>query len=160
MGDLNLGKSSAEELIELADMDMASKSVSRSMLSRIYSRMGDVQSAQEILDEAHRKGEITQTHYYDQVFMLWAQADLYVAEKNWKAAWGAFEELVNLTGEKSFHWFSRRASVDWGEALLKRGEPEDVKRASEIIQESLLDYQDMGADGFVKLLEERLGNYQ
>jgi tetratricopeptide (TPR) repeat protein len=156
MGDLNLGKSSAEELIELADMDMASKSVSRSLLSRVYSRMGEVQSAQELLDQARHKGENSRTHYYDRVFILWAQADLHVAEKNWKAAWGAYEELVNLTGERDFRWFSRRASVDWAEALIKRGEPEDVIRAREIYQESLQDYQEMGAEGFVELIEDRL----
>jgi serine/threonine protein kinase/tetratricopeptide (TPR) repeat protein len=155
-GDLDLGRSYAEDLIELADKDMASKSVSRSLLSRIYSRMGEVQSAQELLDQARRKGEITQTHYYDQVFILWAQADLNLAEKKWLAAWQAYEELVNLTGERNFRWFSRRASVDWAEALLKRGEPKDANKARQILQESLMDYQDMGADGFVKMVADQL----
>ncbi|MBK5107128.1 MAG: protein kinase [Anaerolineales bacterium] len=155
-GDYNLGKSFAEQLIELADLNMASKSVSRSLLSRIYSRTGNVDKGQELLDQAHRMGEITQTHFYDQVFMLWALAELYAAEEKWEAAWQTYEELVNLTGEKNFRWFSRQASVDWAQALRKRGEPEDVKRAREILQESLQDYQEMGAEGFVKFIEDKL----
>ncbi len=157
-GDFNLGKSFAEQLIELADLDMASKSVSRSLLSRIYSRMGEIQSAQESLDQAHLKGEITQSHFYDQVFTLWAQADLYVAEEKWKEAWGTYEQLVNLTGGKKFHWYSRQASIDWAEALLKRGETKDVNMGRQMLQESLQDFQNMGAEVFVKISSDRLSD--
>jgi tetratricopeptide (TPR) repeat protein len=159
-GDLDSGRTFAEEMIALADMDMTSKSVSRSLLSRIISRMGEILSAQELLDQAQQKGEITQTHYYDQIFMHWAQADLYVAEEKWDEALGIYEELINLTGEKKFHWFSRRASVDWAEALIKRGEPDDVQRAKEMLQESLQDYQKMGAEGFVARIESRLSDLE
>jgi tetratricopeptide (TPR) repeat protein len=159
MGAIDLGKSSAEELIKLSDI-MGSKSVSRSLLSIINSRMGEVQSAQELLDQAHQMGEITQTHFNDQIFLVWAQADLYVAEEKWKEAWGTFEQLVNLTGEKKFRWFSRRVSVDWAEALLKRGKPEDVKQASEMFQESLLDFQEMGAEGFVARIKTQISDLE
>jgi len=125
-------------------------------LSRIYSRMGEIQSAQESLDQAHLKGEITQSHFYDQVFTLWAQADLYVAEEKWKEAWGTYEQLVNLTGGKKFHWHSRQASIDWAEALLKRGETKDVNMGRQMLQESLQDFQNMGAAGFVERIESRI----
>jgi tetratricopeptide (TPR) repeat protein len=159
-GDLDSGRSSAQDLIELADSNMASKSVSRSLLSRIYSRMGEAQRAQQLLEQAQRKGEITQTHYYDQVFMHWAQADLFVAEEKWDEALGTYEELINLTGENNFRWFSRQASVDCAEVLLKRGEADDVQRAKEMLQESLQDYQQMGAEGFVARIESRLSDLE
>jgi tetratricopeptide (TPR) repeat protein len=135
---------------------MSSQAISHSLLSRVYSHMGKIQDAQDQLELAHNQGEKTQSHYYDQVFRLWSQADLYVAEEKWEVARQTYEKLVNLTGEKDFRWFSRRASTDWAEALLKRGEPEDVKRAREILQESLQDYQEMGAEGFVKIIEDKL----
>jgi tetratricopeptide (TPR) repeat protein len=143
-------------MIDLADKDMASKSVSRSLLSRILSCKGEIQSSREMIAEAHSKGVVTQIHYYDQVFLLWAQADLYVAEKKWDEAWMVFEKLVSMTGEKSFRWFSRQAYVDWAEALIARGEPEDITQARKMLQESLEDFKDMGADGFVNMIEDRL----
>jgi tetratricopeptide (TPR) repeat protein/predicted Ser/Thr protein kinase len=156
IGDFDQGKSSAEHMIELADLNMSSQAISHSLLSMVYSRMGVLQDAQEQLELAHTNGQKTQSHFYDQVFRLWAQAYLYVSEEKWEEAWGTYEKLVNLTGEKDFRWFSRRASTDWAEALLKRGEPEDVKCARKILQESLQDYQEMGAEGFVKFIEDKL----
>jgi tetratricopeptide (TPR) repeat protein len=154
--DLANGESAAKDMIDLADQDTASKSVSRSLLSRILSRKGEIQSSREMIAEARSKGVVTQTHYYDQVFLAWAQADLYVAEKNWDEAWLAFEKLVNLTGERNFYWFSRQAYVDWAEALIARGEPDDTNQARQMLQESLEDFKDMGANGFVRMIEDRL----
>jgi len=156
IGDFDQGKSSAEQMIELADLNMSSQAISHSLLSMVYSRMGVLQDAKEQLELAHTNGQKTQSHYYDQVFRLWAQADLYVAEEKWEEAWQTYEKLVNLTGEKDFRWFSRQAGVDWSQALLKRREPNDIQQAKDILQESLLDYQEMGAGGFVKFIEDKL----
>jgi hypothetical protein len=105
-------------------------------------------------------GEITQTHFTDQIILVWAQAEVYVAEEKRKEAWGTYEELVNQAGEKKFRWFSRRASLAWAEALIKRGEPGDVQRAKEMLQESLQDYLQMGAEGFVARIESRLSDLE
>jgi predicted ATPase/predicted Ser/Thr protein kinase len=159
-GDLNRGKHSAEQLIDLANQGIASQSISHSLLSRVYSRMGEVQKAQAQLEIAKRKGIRTQTRYVDQVHKLWAKAYLSTAKSDWNAAREEYKQLINLTGEKDFCWLSRQTSVDWAEALLKRGEPEDVEQAREILQDSLQDFQDMSADGFVSRIETRLNEIE
>ena len=42
------------------------------------------------------------------------------------------------------------------DALLIRGEIEDEVKARELLEEALREYQDMGADGFVELVDNIL----
>jgi serine/threonine protein kinase/tetratricopeptide (TPR) repeat protein len=159
-GDLERGKSYAEQLIELSKIDMASKPISHSLLSRVYSKMGEIELAEEQLERALSPGENTQSDFYDQVFTLWAKADLSAAKKDWEAALRSYEQLISLTGDHDFHWLSRRASLDWAETLIMRAEPGDNNLAIQSLKDSLQDFQDMGADGFVPRIEARINEIE
>jgi len=55
-------------------------------------------------------------------------------------------------------WIYARALIDLGDSLSGRNEPGDLKRARETYQESLDMFTEMGAPGYIKVLEERLGD--
>lgn len=154
--DLAGGESTASEMLKLADIDMTSKPVAHSMLSRILSRKGEVAQSSEMIAEARRAGVLSHSHYYDQVFLTWAEADLFVAEEKWESAWKTYEKLKKMTEEKEFYWFAAQAYLDWVEAHIKRGEPEDIIEARHMLQKSLEDFTRMGADGFVSRVEDQI----
>jgi tetratricopeptide (TPR) repeat protein len=156
--DFELGKTAAEELIELGKVGGGSKSIGHSLLSRIYSRNGEINKAAQPLEEAYREAEVSQTEYLDHLYLLWAQADLYVAQKNWEEALKTFPDLIELITGKGLRWHRSQALVDWAEAHLARAEPEDKDKAINILREAHSEFQDMGADGFVQRVAEQLEN--
>jgi hypothetical protein len=102
--------------------------------------------------------EVTQSEYWDQLWLLWAQADLLVAQKNWEEALQTFPDIIELTTEKGLRWHRSQTLVVWADAYLTRNQPGDVGKAREILEEAQSEFQDMGADGFVQMVEELLAN--
>jgi hypothetical protein len=54
------------------------------------------------------------------------------------------------------HWGLARRLIDLGDSLVGRNEPGDLERAQGIYQQSLDMFTEMGAPGYIKVLEERL----
>ena len=156
--DFESGKIAAKEMIELSRVGMRSKSVPHSSLSQIYSRGGEIQKAILLLEQAHKEAEVTQSEYWDQLWLLWAQVDLLVAQKNWEEALQTFPDIIELTTEKGLRWHRSQTLVVWADAYLTRNQPGDVGKAREILEEAQSEFQDMGADGFVQMVEELLAN--
>ena len=150
------GKTAAEEMIELAKGGTWSKSVPHSYLSRVYSQAGEIQQATEQLVEAKLEAEVTQSEYLDQIHYMWAQADLEVAEKHWESAWSNYGDLIDLLATRKLRWYRTLALVDLAEAHLSRGETQDREKGIQYLQESLEEFKEMGADGFVKMVEDQL----
>jgi len=50
-----------------------------------------------------------------------------------------------------------RSLIDLGDALLGRNEPGNHERARQTYRESLDMFTEMGAPGYIKVLEKRLG---
>jgi hypothetical protein len=46
--------------------------------------------------------------------------------------------------------------VEWAEAMLARDEPGDGEKALEMLGEALREFAEMGAEGYVSIVEERL----
>jgi tetratricopeptide (TPR) repeat protein len=153
--DFELGKSVSEEITNLGDLGIGFASTGYALLSRVNSQMGEIEKAIQNLSEAQKlAGE--RTRYLEQLFILWAQAELFVAQRKWEQAWKKYSELIELTTQKRFRWHRAWANVDWADALLTHSEVEDWQRAQELLEEALSEYQDMGADGFVELLAGKL----
>jgi tetratricopeptide (TPR) repeat protein/predicted Ser/Thr protein kinase len=155
-GDLEQGKSAAEEMITLAEKEHTSEPMARSFLSRIYTQKGELQKAWKQLDEAKKTVKNRWFEFIDPMFLLWAQADLLVAEKNWDEAWLTYDELLKWTAEKSLRWHTTRILFEWAEAHINRNAPGDVKKALEMLEKAMAEFDEMGADGFVKVTKDKL----
>ena len=158
--DFDLGKSVAQEMIDLAELGVGYKPIAYSIMSRIYSLVGQIQEAIHNLDEAQKAIDTNKDRYIEQMILLWAQTYLFVAQQKWEKAWQAFQELIQLTALKGFRWHRALALTDWADALLKRGRTEDLEKARELLQEAQREYQDMGAHGFVELVAEKISAFQ
>ncbi len=157
-GDIERGKQASKELIGLAEKGMTRKQIAYSYLSRVYSRKGEIKNAQSLLEQAIDESQNFGQSDFDQLFILWAQAELKVAEKNWDDAWMTYERLIDLGTKYGFLWHSNRVRVDWATALMARGEPNDKEKARQLLETAISEDRKMGADGFVQRVAEQLEN--
>jgi hypothetical protein len=72
----------------------------------------------------------------------------------------ACEASIKIFQDSGHRWGYARRLIDLGDALVGRDEAGDLERARQVYQQSLDMFTDMGAPGYVQVLEERLGNLE
>jgi tetratricopeptide (TPR) repeat protein len=154
--DYERGKIVCEEMIQIAKTGMIPISLSHSLLSMIYSREGEVQKARQLLEESLKEADDPGSEFFDLAYLLWAQADLNVAEENWDEAWSHYDAFSNLATQHNLRWYRNWIKVEWAEAMLARDESGDREQALEMLGEARRQFEDMGADGYVSMIEDRL----
>ena len=53
-------------------------------------------------------------------------------------------------------WYQYWTMVEWAEAYLARNEPGDREQALQLLGEAQMQFEDMGADGYVSIVAARL----
>lgn len=124
--------------------------------SVIASKRGDAQHASESLENARKIVGDNQPVFWRQVNIVRAEAHLLVAQGEWDAAWVKFGENQDNLASKHIRWHLVWFAIEWAEAHLLRGEAEDVPRAQELLQEARAEFDDMGANGWVELIDRKL----
>ena len=156
IGDLEGGKRASEELITLANKGIYSKPISYSFLSIVFSRAREIQRSRTLLEQVHNELQGSGSENIDQLFNLWAGAELKVAEEDWNEARLMFEQLIKFATEHSLLWHTNRMRVNWATALLARGEPNDIEEARQLLEFAIEEDQKMGADGFAQMVADQL----
>ncbi len=82
--------------------------------------------------------------------------ELAFAEGLWVNAVVSCEKSLEIYKNNSHLWRWTRKLIDLGDALVGRNEPGDLEQARETYQQSLDMFTEMGAPGYIKVLEERL----
>jgi tetratricopeptide (TPR) repeat protein len=154
-GDLELAKKSLPEKIGLTQKGMGSISVALSFASMVHSKGGQIKQARDFLEGA-RHAAIDSRDRIENIPINRAEAFLNVAEKNWDEAWLSFAYVESILKELNLRWNHAVLLKDWAQAHLSRGEEEDIPRAVELFQEALAEFEQMGAEGYVALIEEQL----
>jgi hypothetical protein len=78
--------------------------------------------------------------------------------KEWEEAINICEAWIEKYQKGGYHWDLARSLIDLGDALVGRNQPGDLERARETYQQSFDMFNEMGAPGYIKVLEERLAN--
>jgi tetratricopeptide (TPR) repeat protein len=87
-----------------------------------------------------------------------AETELALVGGRWDEAVEASRTSIEIYKNCGHRWGSARKLIDLGDALAGRNEPGDQERARETYQQSLDMFTEMGAPGYIKVLEERLAN--
>jgi hypothetical protein len=122
----------------------------------VFSRAREIQRSRTLLEQVHNELQGSGSENIDQLFNLWAGAELKVAEEDWNEARLMFEQLIKFATEHSLLWHTNRMRVNWATALLARGEPNDIEEARQLLEFAIEEDQKMGADGFVQMVAEQL----
>jgi tetratricopeptide (TPR) repeat protein len=90
------------------------------------------------------------------VFRLNAEAELAKAERDWEEAVAKCKALIDIYQSGSCRWNWARQLIDFGDCLIGRDLPGDREHAEQAYRESLEMFTEMGATGYIQVLEERL----
>jgi len=87
-----------------------------------------------------------------------AEIEFALADGHWEEAVEACKTSIEVYRDCGHRWGWGRTLIDLGDALIGRNESGDLERAKETYQQSLDMFSEMGAPGYIKVLEERLGD--
>ena len=78
------------------------------------------------------------------------------AKKLWTEAVTACEKSLEIYQNRGYLWRWARTLINLGDSLVGRNELGDLERARETYQQSLDTFTEMGAPGYIQVLEKRL----
>jgi tetratricopeptide (TPR) repeat protein len=131
----------------------------RCYLIRLKAIQGHFREAHTLLAEAleARDAAGLQINLITEAYLLSAEADLAAAEGYYAEAIRTFAEAVETFDQLGMRWDHARNLIDWANAHRGRNQSGDLEHARERLQESLKMFEEMGAPGYVAVVEEKLG---
>jgi hypothetical protein len=128
----------------------------RFLLVILYIRQHSIPIARDYLQKA--MDNLSGYANNDEKFMVSrAEFELASAEGRWGDAISASKSSLEIIHSFGSRWEYARRLIDLADAHLGRNEPGDLEKARETYQQSLDMFTEMGAPGYIKVLEERLG---
>jgi tetratricopeptide (TPR) repeat protein len=125
----------------------------------VYIRQGRLQEARGLFAGANEILSQLQSNIYSLQFLQSKiDIEMALAEHRWEEVISACESSIESYSSGGFRWDTARYLIDLGDALIGRNEPGDLDRAREAFRQSLDMFTEMGAPGYVKVLEERLAD--
>jgi tetratricopeptide (TPR) repeat protein len=129
------------------------------LTSILYSRKGDVEQASRWLNERLQQ-DVKSSAYFERKDILQAEIELALVKKDWDSAMDLFATYAALVENSEQRWEEARLYLDWGDAYASRRQVEDLDRAEQLYHQALNLFTDMGADGYVKVLEDKLSKLE
>jgi serine phosphatase RsbU (regulator of sigma subunit)/class 3 adenylate cyclase/tetratricopeptide (TPR) repeat protein len=90
------------------------------------------------------------------VWLLWARAYIEAHHAHWSNVYQAYQEAVGLVIPIGLRWHWARMLKDWAEALIRRGETEDIQQAQNLLNQSRELFEQLGAPEYAHRVEQRL----
>jgi predicted ATPase len=147
----------AQEVIELGGLDSATRGSGHLWNSIALSKRGEIEAAREMLQQAKESTPVELAAWHA-VGVLRAEAQMAIAEARWSDAWSAFEEAVSRLNRMGMRIAHARVLRDWAEGHLLRGEPDDRKRARDLLKEARDAFDDMGSTAYVERIDSQLAD--
>ena len=126
------------------------------------SRMLIVCARQKNFDEVHdwiaEVKDLQKIQEFDSYKMLKLRTDveLAFADGCWEEAISACQSLIEIYQRTGHRWEWARRLIDLADAIMHRDEPGDQEQARKHLQQSLEMFTEMGATGYVGVVQERL----
>jgi tetratricopeptide (TPR) repeat protein len=126
------------------------------LLVIVYVRLGLYTEARTWLKKAIDLSQHQESNLYRALHAN-AKFELAYAEGHWDDATEACNTSIEVYKNCGHRWRFARKLIDLGDVLAARDNPGNLDEAREIYQQSLDMFTEMGAPGYIKVLEERLG---
>jgi tetratricopeptide (TPR) repeat protein len=94
----------------------------------------------------------------EEVYRFRAEAELARAEGHWEEAVSKYQTIIDIWQAGGYRWNWARQLIDLGDAMMGRNLPGDRERGEQTYRQSLEMFTEMGAPGYIKVLEQRLGS--
>lgn len=153
--DWSEAEAAAHEGLEISSRGVGYPTQSLCQLSSIYIRQGKIAEATQFYTEA-KKTAGKEKNFWQQKLFFEIERDLAAAQGRWDDALSAAEAVCSHLArvEMRFPWAF--ALTVWAETHLARGESIDFERARAIYREALALFQEMEAENYTNIIEERM----
>jgi predicted ATPase len=125
------------------------------MLSIVFARQGRIEEARHWLEQIREEGTAS-TIYYCKDILLQAESELAWAEKRWSDAIEALLKRLDLVTNAGQRWAQAHILLELGEVYISMTETGAQEKAAEYYRQSLALFNEIGATGYVALVERRL----
>jgi len=157
--DWSEAEAALEEATDLADRGIADRALPRSLLSILRSRQGHSAEAGHLLEDSRQQANLPLDKYTEKALTR-AEFELAKAQRRWEETLAAVEKLAKLVGGMGARWELARAYLSWGDAYAGRSQSDDWVRAQGFYSQALDLFREMGADGYLKIAQQRLASAQ
>ena len=153
--DWREAEAAVSEAIEITNRGMGNPVDARCLLGIILIRQGRVGEAHQILEKAYQKANTPPIVWQAQA-LLGLERDLATAEERWEEALTAAEAACSRFAQLEARWPWAYSLVEWAETHIARGHPIDYERARALYREALALFEEMGAESYAIIIDERL----
>jgi class 3 adenylate cyclase/tetratricopeptide (TPR) repeat protein len=98
--------------------------------------------------------------FYERLALYQAELEMARARKDWHQLMETFTSLQELIASGGDRWAVAINKLDWGDAYVARGKPGDRKQAEQLYRRSLAIFNEIGADGYLEVVESRLDSLE
>jgi hypothetical protein len=141
--------------IEAADQLRAARDVCRALLTVVQARRGEVAQARRTFEGAERAFAEHSLAWPGVVLQI-ARAELLAAERSWQPAFEAFAEAVDGAERAEARHPRLLWLQGWARAHLRRGEPEDLQRARDLLEAAAMEYEQIGSPDYAERVRVQL----
>jgi serine phosphatase RsbU (regulator of sigma subunit) len=153
--DWSEAEAAANEVIEISSRGVGSPTQSLCQLGTIYVHQGRLDEANQLFLEARQKAG-SSPNFWEENSLLGIERDLAAAQGRWKSAFSAAEKASRHLAQVEMRFPWAFSLILWAAIHQARGEAIDFERARAIYREALALLQEMGAEFYTNLIEERL----
>ena len=157
LGNLDEAEELSLEAIEVGSRGVIYGTVfPRVYLVYIHCRRGDLAAAKKVLEEMRNAAVAEGSRAFDELFIRTAEAEIAISESNREEAHQAYADVIEALEKAGLRWWAARARIYWAHACTRHGGEQELKRARRQLEEALAEYKDMGATGFVEMIEKQI----
>jgi serine phosphatase RsbU (regulator of sigma subunit) len=155
VNDWSVAEAAAQEAIETGDRGIGDEVGARCTLGTIFVRQGKLTQAHQLIEAARQKASTSPIVWQEQS-LLGLERDLANAEQRWSEALTAAETVCSLLAQLEVRFPWAFSLVKWAEVHVSRGEPIDYERAWTLYREALTLFEEMQAEAYINIINERL----
>jgi tetratricopeptide (TPR) repeat protein len=148
-------ESALSETIEISESRVWDGYESNCKLAMVFARQGRLSEAKQQMEQAEQTRKRTE-YAMDKIHKLLVEIELAFTTGRWQEAVNACEKRRDICKSMNAQGIETRSLIDLADALRNRNDPGDRERARETYQQSLDMFTEMGAPGYIRVLEERL----
>jgi tetratricopeptide (TPR) repeat protein len=153
--DWSEAEQAAKEGIEISSRGVGSITGSYCLLSTINVRQGRLDEANQLYIEAKQEAGSSPS-FWEKQSLLGIERDLAAARGHWEEALSAAESVSKRLAQHEIRFPWAFALIQWAEIHQARGEAIDLERARAIYRESMALLQEMEAEFYINIIEDRL----
>ena len=111
--------------------------------------------AQDWLKKVNELVNLQEFHSFV-MLQLRAEVELAYVDGRWGESIEACQSLIDISQRSGHRWEWARRLIDLADALIQRDKPGDKERARQHLHQSLDMFTEMGASGYMDVVQERL----